>query len=252
MPPLRQLAFTCLSSVLVVANLQAAVVDFETTPGGGTPTDNEILSSPYNISGGGTVRFFFDKNGNDEYDAGVDGLPAFEQIGNDSVNGFLNASLNQFDAASAGYVAQLGNFFIRNENFPLFPLIVDYNTPQIITALSGEIWDIDADNTGNEQWRIDALDGSNATVASQNSPVGVDGFNPLDGRPWVFGFSGLPTGFDKLRISFIGTKPGGVGLAFNNFDPTFNAAIPEAGSITLMAGASAAFAGVVVRRRTRA
>ena len=35
----------------------------------------------------------------------------------------------------------------------------------------------------------------------------------------MFSFSGLPSGVDKVRITFIGTKTSGLGLAFNNFSP---------------------------------
>ena len=54
----------------------ADVVTFETAPNGSLPIDDSSLSTPYNITGG-TVRFFYDINGNNRYDSGVDILPDF-------------------------------------------------------------------------------------------------------------------------------------------------------------------------------
>jgi hypothetical protein len=212
----------------------ATVIDFETTPAGGTPIDNAPLSTSYNISGGGAAVFFFDSNGNNAYDAGTDALPVFEAYGPDGVDGFANATTGLADTANGGLAGQLGNFFLRQlqPGTPPPPFIVAYNTTQTITALSGEIWDIDGGPTNTEQWFVEALDSSNNLLASQLSPLGNS--LALDGLPWVFSFSGLPAGFDKVRITFVGTKTTGLGLAFNNFDPTA-AAAPEPGTLLLAA-----------------
>ena len=132
-------------SFLAASAAQASIIDFETTPSGGTPVDNAFLTAPYNVAEGGTVRFFFDVNGNNAFDSGVDDYPVFEQIGDDYVNGFYNYQVNQYDVASPGFESTLGSFFIRNESFPLFPLIVAYDTPNDIERLFGQIWDVDAD-----------------------------------------------------------------------------------------------------------
>ncbi len=208
----------------------AAVIDFETTPGGGTPVDNAALAAPYNIAGGGTVAFFFDNNGNNSFDPGTDTLPVFEAYGQDGTDGFANEHTGVNDTANGGLAGQLGNFFLRQlqPGTPPPPFIVDYNTTQIITALSGEIWDIDGTPTNTEQWQVEALDSANNVLTSQLSPLGDN--LALDGLPWVFSFSGLPAGFDKVRITFVGSKTSGLGLAFNNFNPT---AVPEPGTLLL-------------------
>jgi hypothetical protein len=59
---------------------------------------------------------------------------------------------------------------------------------------------------------------------------------PLDGKPWVFSFSGLSAGIAKITIDFTGTKPAGIGLAFNNFNPT---GVPEPASIVVLGPALA-------------
>ena len=223
----------------VASSPAADVIDFETTPAGATPTDNTNLNAPYNIDGGGTVTFFFDLNGNNVFDAGIDKAGKFEKAGDADVElGFVGSVAD--DTADPGFEAQLGDWFLRHpdfgENVP-GPLIVDYDTQQVITALSGEIWDIDGlqNPERTEQWRADVLaDGAGGVLATKTSPVGTLPSNiaPLDGRPGFFFFDNLPTGVDKLRLTFIGTKTENIGLAFNNFRPR----VPEP-TILLMLGA---------------
>ena len=131
------------------------------------------------------------------------------------------------DAADA---ALLGDFVLRPQQPGAVPapFIIDYNTTLGISALSGEIWDIDG-GIGTEQWQVDVLDAALNVLASQISPLGSG--SVLDSRAWTFAFSGLPAGVDKVRLSFIGTKTDGVGLAFNNFSPF---AVPEPGTAMLV------------------
>ena len=223
----------------------ASVIDFETTPAGGIPTDNQVLTAPYPITGGGTVKFFFDVNGNGIYDAGIDDNPIFEQAGQDGTDAFNSTVTGLNDTAAPGFTGQLGNYFLRHPlPFSLPPaFIADYSTSQTITGLSGEIWDIDSGAQGNtEQWLVEVLDGANTVLASQLSPLGNSA--ALDSLPWTFAFSGLPAGVDKVRLTFVGTKTTGIGLAFNNFSPT--TAVPEpTGAAACLAG------GLLLHRRRR-
>jgi hypothetical protein len=226
----------CLAIGLAFVVLEGAsfadVITFETTPAGGIPIDNANLAAPYPLIGGGNVTFFFDNNGNYVFNSGIDTLPVFEAYGADINDGFANGLTGISDTANGGLAGQLGSFFLRQlqPGGPPPPFIVDYNTSQVITALSGEIWDIDGSVGNTEGWLVEALDSSNSLLTSQLSPVGNS--TALDGLPWTFSFSSLPTGFDKLRITFAGSKTTGLGLAFNNFDPT-NAAIPEPNTFVL-------------------
>ncbi len=211
----------------------AAVIDFETTPAGPLPTDNLVLNTPFAITGGGNVQFYFDVNGNNSYDAGLDDDPIFERIGQDGSDAYTSSVSGSADTAAPGFAPQLGFYFLRHPMpFSLPPsFVIDYNTAQTITGLSGEIWDIDGTPTNTERWLVEVLDGPGSVLASQLSPLGNS--TALDSLPWTFGFSGLPAGVDKVRLTFAGTKTTGIGLAFNNFSPTV--AVPEPG-VMLLAG----------------
>ncbi len=233
---------------------RADVITFEVTPAGTAPTDNAALSEPYAITGGGSVRFFFDNNSNNAFDTGIDSLPAFEAEGDaDPEDGFVNDALNRYDVPSAGLESQLGDFFLRQATGlggVTAPLIADYETAQFITGLSGEIWDIDGAPSATEQWRIDALNTADQVLATQLSPLGIGPQNPYNAKPWTFAFLNLPSGFDKVRITFIGTKTTGVGLAFNNFSPTV-AVVPEPMTSALFALGLVSI-GIAVRCRRAA
>lgn len=208
------------------------LISFETTPAGVAPLDDQPLEAPYFFPGG-SVRFFFDANGNNVYNSGVDLNPVFEHIGGDGVNGFRSTYHNGvFDKARPGYEPQLGSFFLRHPgdfgstDVGSDPFIIDYDTTTSIVALSGEIWDIDRAPAGTEQWRLEVLDAFGAVLASQDSPLGINqnSEDSLDSLPWAFQFKDLPLGVDKLRFTFLGTKMTGLGFALNNFRPT---TVPE-------------------------
>ncbi|WP_165227013.1 PEP-CTERM sorting domain-containing protein [Aquisphaera insulae] len=251
----RILTLTVLLGVAGSASVRAGdLITFETTPDGSTPIDNARLIDPYAISGGGTVRFFFDTNDNNVFDAGVDRLPRFEEVGTDGNDGFVARSVGDgvHDRARRGYGDELGHFFLRQPDgigtLP-GPFIIAYDTTQTIREFSGEIWDIDA----GEQWRVDVLNASNDVLATLRSPKGVGVNNPdsLDSLPWLFGFKDLADGVVAIRLTFIGDKSDGIGLAFNNFSPTFAVAgsvVPEPSSVVLLAIGLAAAAGFARRR----
>jgi hypothetical protein len=241
-------AVACALVSLPARSASASLIDFEQTPAATTPLDDAPLNTPYAIPGG-TVQFFFDTNGNNTLDGG-DNFPIFEQKGTDGNDGFQNGGLGVQDTAAPGFASQLGNFFLRGPvGFAVpDPFIVDYNTGITISALSGEIWDIDGQNQGTEQWRVEVLDTANNVLASQLSPLGNS--PALDGRPWTFAFTGLPLGVDKVRLTFIGTKTMGVGLAFNNFSPT--EAVPEPASVVLFGLGAIGLLAVAAKRRRAA
>jgi hypothetical protein len=200
-----------------------SLVDFETRPGGGTPPDNTNQINPYSINGG-DVRFFFDTNGNNSFDSGVDEFGKFENVGEDGNDGFVSQWNGGHDTPKPGFESELGNFFLRQPdsigNVP-GPFIAAYDVSAPIRGLSGEIWDIDATATHTEQWRVDVLGTGGTVLATELSPLGVPpGPASLDSLPWVFRFTDLPDGVTAVRLTFVGTKIDGIGLAFNNFSAT--------------------------------
>lgn len=251
------------------------MIDFETRPNGGLPVDDAVLHAPYAIDGGGTVRFFFDRpdrNGtyNNTFDPGHDVLPVFEQVGTDGEDGFVasraGAGVHDRAPMGSGFNPQLGTFFLRQPDaiggVP-GPFIIAYDTAQVIREFSGEIWDIDAaPNAGFEQWKVDVLNASGDVLATRISPrgEGLLGTGPgsLDSLPWLFGFHNLPDGVATIRISFSrhpNAKKDGIGLAFNNFSPTFavpnSVAAPEPSSLALLGTAALLGLSHAIRRRRR-
>jgi dockerin type I repeat protein len=203
-----------------------SLVDFETTAGAGaTPIDNGNQFNPYPIPGG-TVQFFFDTNGNNTFDSGVDAFGKFENAGAVGTDeGFVSQWDNGHDTPQPGFETELGNFFLRQPdpigNVP-GPFIAAYDVSVPIRGLSGEIWDIDGNKSGGtEQWRVDVLGTGGAVLATTSSPIGVAQDNTsLDSLPWMFRFENLPDGVAAVRLTFVGSKTDGIGLAFNNFDAT--------------------------------
>ncbi|MDZ4817967.1 MAG: PEP-CTERM sorting domain-containing protein, partial [Planctomycetota bacterium] len=224
----------------------AQLITFETTPGAGIPVDDSFLTTPYALSGGGTVGFYFDNNLSNSFDPGIDTFPVFERTGPDGNNAFTGY-LGVSDAPDPLDALQLGDWFLRqSQPGPAPPpFIVDYNTLQTITGLSGEIWDIDGNPSFTEQWVVDVLDASGSVLATQTSPLGDN--LAFDARAWTFGFSGLPAGVDKVRLTFTGSKTTGIGLAFNNFSPF---TVPEPSTLVLATVALLGGIGLAARRRS--
>jgi hypothetical protein len=232
---------------LAASPAAAALITFETDPGGSPTVDDYVLNTPYPIVGG-SVSMYFYNNTNFVYDGGDD-YPILEQIGTDGTDAYTSTVSSGSDLPTLATASQLGNFFMRHvaPGPPPGNLVIDYNTVAPIPALSGEIWDIDGQGQATERWRIDVLDASNSILATQFSPIGNSPAG--DSLPWTFTFTGLPAGVDKLLIRFIGTKTDAVGLAFNNFSPT--EAVPEPSSVVLACFGAGLLALHAVRRKGR-
>jgi hypothetical protein len=246
----------------------AVLIDFESTPAGVLPADDQPLSpsTPYSFPGL-QIGFGFDGNLDGVVDPALADWPVFEQagtyLGEGTSVGFAGSS--GFDTADPGFGAQLGNWFLRSPHggSDFGKLVITYTSGFAVTAASGEIWDIDgtASTPGGpgltEKYTVEAFDAVGNLLATDISPVGTDTslIAPLDGQPWTFSFSGLTAGIAKITVDFTGTKPGapagGIGLAFNNFNPTQAAgAVPEPSGALLAAVATILFWGCRSNRRS--
>lgn len=85
----------------LVNTSHAALIDFETVPGG-APSDQLAISSQYQANYGVT----FSLQGG--------GTPYLEKTGaSDSGHGFCNEGPDTFDTEAAGHAGELGNYFLR-------------------------------------------------------------------------------------------------------------------------------------------
>ena len=222
----------------------ASIIDFETTPAGMTPADDAPLSrtTPYAV-GGTSVTFGFDTDS--DLVADLDAL--FEARGSDGSDGFVSATGSASDDSEApGISESLDDWFLRQPdslgNVP-GDFIIDYSVP--VTALSGQIWDIDANIPDRiEQWRVSFFDAAGNLISSVDSPAGLDDGDPntLDSRAWTFTFQNANSPASTVRISNIGNATT-IGLAFDNYNAT---AIPTPASAAL-----AGLAGLTATTRRR-
>ena len=205
-------------SILCVTPLAAQVITFETDPFGAPSTDDTALglASSYTV---GPLSLSFGVDGN------LDGIPEstafFERSGPDVVDGF--AACNGRDVAALGFGPQLGGFFLRATPGADYGLLVITYSGGVVSAASGEIWDIDGVSIGTEQYRVRAYDSGGALLATIDSPLSSQesgcANTELDGKPWTFNFVATP-GIARITIDFVGSKTNGIGLAFNNFNAT--------------------------------
>jgi hypothetical protein len=221
------------------------MIDFETVPGSASADQLAIFSQYQGLFG---VTFSLSTGG----------TPFLEAVGSADVgNGFVNDNLGGLpDVAASGYTNQLKNFFLRLgtttlESLPVPRLVITYSAP--VTAASAEIWDIDAQGPGTEQWLVEAYNGANAVVDSSASPLGTNnGSGSLDGKPWAWSFNhGMTADIHRIELSFTGSKTNGIGLAFDNFSPSSPVeAVPEPSALLmLLSGLGAIGARLRFKRR---
>ncbi len=137
-----------------------------------------------------------------------------EATGEEGTDGFLNNASGVWDEAASGHEARLGKYFLRGSGRDI--LLVHYATP--VRAASCELWDIDGGGRGTEQWIIEILSDSGKILKTTRSPLGLE--FELDARPWIYSVERDQTDIKSIRITFIGGKTSGGGVAFNNFSPT--------------------------------
>lgn len=267
-----------IAALFVSTQASATLINFESA---GYLGDNAAIPPtlvfPIGVSGA-NVTFVGGSNPNSPTDTGI----YLEHTGNgvSGANGFLNShnvmsgysKVDDHDTARPCFPTSctnhpypagepgLGQWFLRTDglghntlgNGDTF-LTINYGTPTL--AASGQIWDIDANGNGFEQWSVFAWNGT-SKVAFDNSPRGILQSNDksLDALPWDFSLSpGGGQTFDRITIVFTGNKkPSDIGLAFDNFNATQAHVIPvpEPSELWLFAlGLGMLGGALAVRRR---
>ena len=220
----------------------AAVIDFETVPGG-TPSDQLAISTQYQADYG--VTFLLQGGG----------TPFLEKTGaGDSGHGFWNAAAQTFDTEAAEHAGGLGDYFLRfgTTTFSTAPgpvLVIAYGTP--VSAASAQIWDIDAAPNGAdgfERWKITARDAAGTVIDAIDSPAGINENLPasLNAKPWTWSFRHANNDIHSIAIEFTGTASR-VGLAFDNFSPA-TAAVPIPAAAWLFATGLVGLIGISRRK----
>lgn len=205
-------------ALLCATPLHAQVITFEVDPFGAVPVDDAALglASAYTV---GPLSITFGIDGD------LDGIPEspafFERSGPDVLDGYVGC-LGR-DVAAPGFGPVLGGWFLRATPGADYGHLVISYAGGTVSGASGEIWDIDGVSQGTEQYRVKAYDSGGVLLATIDSPLSSQesgcANTELDSRPWTFNFS-LTPGIARITVDFIGSKTGGIGLAFNNFNAT--------------------------------
>lgn len=237
---MHRFLFVPLLASAALAQAAGGVINFESVPGS-SPVDQLAIPHQYQASFGVTFA------------TSTGGTPYLEAVGGSDLGyGFLYGPNDLQDTAAPGFESQLGAFYLRfgTTNLLVAPvpsLVISYSTP--VAAASAQIWDIDSNLNGTEQWRIDALGQSGNVISSVLSPVGLVYTDPasLDGKPWTWSFDhGANADIYTISVTFVGSKTIDIGLAFDNFSPS--SPVPEVGTHWLMA---LGFLASLVARRAR-
>lgn len=238
------------AGTLLTTHAGAALIDFETLPGG-TPVDNQTISTQYAGVADGGVSFYYDGDNNgvpdliDPQNPQSGYVPMYlEKSGpldgttDTDPQGYIYDQTSTADIIDPSETRSLGDFFLRAPTEVVdrspFSMIVQYTQPT--AAFSGEIWDVDGvSSTQSEKWTIEVYgtDGGSPFSDSFDSPLGTsNGAGSLDGKAWFFEYT-APAGveIDEVRFVFSGGKTNGIGLAFDNFNST---AVPEPATLSVL------------------
>ncbi len=191
-----------------IARPAGAIIDFETVPGVGVPTEGTSISNQYQASDG--VSFSLEGGG----------FPVIAEAGSPrtAFAGYPSGAGDDTPAPGQG----VGTFFLTDdgvvEGIPQ-ALIISYDSP--VAAASGVIIDID----GDEAWDVEARNSSGVVIDTVSLSSGDPDTGDGIATPWSF--SHPFADIDSLRIVYVGEQ-NIVGLAFDNFSPTGNA-VPSMG-----------------------
>ena len=219
-----------LPSLCVQSIASAAVIDFETIPGG-TPSEGLVISNQFQATEGVIFRL---EDGTSPVLAEVGSpLTAFTGPPNNTGN----------DTPASGQ--NIGRFFLTDDgvlssSLVSPALIVTYDIPT--AAASGVILDIDF----NETFLIEAKDINGSVLETITITAGDP--NTGDGIATFWSFDRTLNDIVSIRFKGSRTQAGGFGLGFDNFNARFASPVPVPAAVWLFSSALLGLIGFARRK----
>jgi len=199
-------AVSIVAMILSTTLARGAVLDFETLPGGGPPTEGMNISNQFQATFG--IRFH-NSDGSS---------PIIVQAGSPGF-GFTSAFGDDTPAPGEG----CGTFFLNiSPTGPSSDLIVGYDLAH--ADVGGVILDID----GSEAWTIRALDSSNHVIDTLTLDTSTPHTGDALATPWAFHHAS--NDIASVRFVYTGAQAVTAGEGFDNF--TFDN-VPEPSAMAL-------------------
>ncbi|MGC9451843.1 MAG: PEP-CTERM sorting domain-containing protein [Oceanipulchritudo sp.] len=245
-------------SIALIPSLAFAIINFENYAAPGDADNANITALPWLDNGTAVVTFSFQNGPAILEDANTGETVSFgpprEELPGDTVDdpyGFsvIGSTLADWSGSYDGIGSgpDLGNYFLRSQGDTDFGVFRATYTWGYANYGQFQIWDIDSNSQGFEQYRVTLYDSGN-NVLDDFLTVSSEDVN-LDGLPYLVTFDVGTAQVTKIEVRYVGNKTTTIGLAFDNFE-SFGAAIPEPSTYAAILGL-AAIGLVLLRRRRR-
>jgi hypothetical protein len=194
----RLLSLLFIFTLVFAGHATAQVIDFETVPGVGTPTEGLAINTQYQAADG--VVFSLESGAS----------PLIAEVGAPTTSFLGPPNSAEPDTPAAGQ--NIGNYFLTDDGVlggAVDALIVSYSPPT--AAASGVLIDIDFEET----FTIEARGVSDNVLQSVTISGGDAGTGDGIATPWSFDLGSAV--IFSIRILGINPDGSGVGLGFDNF-----------------------------------